>query len=52
VARPTGNGIVHSLVYAPVRAGRYRLYPMPGGRGELEVDVVGGAVTETVWAAG
>ncbi len=52
VPRPTGNGILHSLVYPEVRAGRYGLHPVPGGRCELEVDVVGGAVTEAAWPAG
>ncbi len=49
VPRPTGDGVRHSLVYAEVGAGRYRLHPLPGGRCELEVDVFGGMVTEAVW---
>jgi len=51
VARPTGDGILHSLVFGSVRAGRYRLHSLPGGPCELEVDVVGAAVTEAVWPA-
>lgn len=49
VARPTTGGIVHSLVYPEVVAGRYRLHPLPGGEAALEVDVVGGRVTDASW---
>jgi hypothetical protein len=49
VGRPTAGGIVHSLVYPEVREGRYRLHRLPGGAAALEVDVVGGRVTDAVW---
>lgn len=59
VPRPTPAGVVHSLVYGEVTAGRYVLQPLPGGSGtggsgsgRLEVAVVGGRVTEAVWPAG
>ena len=51
VARPTDAGIVHSLVYGEVTAGRYRLHPLPDGPAVLAVEVVGGRVTEAVWPA-
>jgi hypothetical protein len=51
VPRPTVAGIVHSLVYPDLTAGRYRLHPLPDGKAALEVEVVGGGVTEAVWPA-
>jgi hypothetical protein len=49
VARPTPAGVVHSLVFGDLIAGHYRLHPLPAGPAGLEVDVVGGRVTEAVW---
>ena len=51
VPRPTAAEVVHSLVYAEVPAGRYRLHRMPDGPAELAVEVVGGRVTEASWPA-
>jgi hypothetical protein len=49
VARPTPAGVVHSLVFGDLAAGRYRLHPLPSGPVGLEVEVLGGQVTEAVW---
>ena len=49
VGRPTPSGVVHSLVFGAVEAGRYELYVRPDGPVELTVDVSGGAVTEASW---
>jgi hypothetical protein len=49
VPRPTGSGLVHSLVYGEVIAGTYLLCPLPEGVPVLEVTIAGGAVTEVTW---
>ena len=51
VPRPTPAGLVHSLVFREVPAGRYRLHERPNGAVALEVDIAGGAVTEADWGA-
>lgn len=51
VARPVPAGHVHSLVYPQVRAGRYRLAPVGQDGPALEVEVVGGRVSEVCWPA-
>jgi len=49
VARPTGRGTVHSLVYPSVEEGDYRLHPLPDGPAVVTVTVRGGEVTTVSW---
>jgi hypothetical protein len=51
VARPVASGVVHSLVFPELSAGRYELYRRPAGPVELTVAVSGGRVTEASWPA-
>ena len=49
VARPAAAGIIPSLVFPELTAGRYELYRRPAGPVELLVTVRGGQVTEASW---
>ena len=49
VARPDGDGVVHSLVYPSVTQGAYELYPLPNGPVTLTATVTGGQVAHTSW---
>lgn len=49
VARPVTSGVVHTLVYEGLEAGRYELHALPNGPVALTVDVEGGAVTRADW---
>lgn len=51
VARPVGDGVVHSLVFAELVEGDYELYRLPDGPVELSVSILGGTVTEAAWPA-
>lgn len=51
VPRATPTGVVPSLVYPEVTAGRYELYPLPDGPVGLTVSVTGGRVTQADWPA-
>ena len=52
VARPLPDGrLVPTLVYPELVEGRYRLLLQGTDDVVMEVDVVGGRVTETVWPA-
>ncbi|WP_457253595.1 hypothetical protein [Pedococcus sp. P5_B7] len=49
VARPDGDGVVHSLVYPSVTEGEYELYPLPDGPVVMTASVIGGQVTRNRW---
>jgi hypothetical protein len=50
LARRVRDGrVVHSGVFAGLRAGRYEMYERPAGPVRLTVPVTGGAVTDAVW---
>ena len=49
VARPGGDGVVHSLVYPSVTEGEYELYPLPDGPVVMTASVIGGQVTRNRW---
>ena len=49
VARPDGQGVVHSLVYPSVTEGEYELYPLPDGPVVMTASVLGGQVTRNRW---
>ena len=49
VARPDGDGVVHSLVYPSVTEGEYELYPLPDGPVVMTASVLGGQVTRNRW---
>ena len=49
VARPDGQGVLHSLVYPSVTEGEYELYPLPDGPVVMTASVLGGQVTRNRW---
>jgi hypothetical protein len=49
VARPSGRGLLPSLVYPELVEGRYELYEKLGGPVRLRATVRGGEVTEASW---
>ena len=51
VARPEGDGVVHTLVYPSVTEGEYELYVLPSGPVAMTASVIGGQVTRNRWPA-
>lgn len=51
VARPDGEGVVHTLVYPSVTEGEYELYVLPSGPVAMTASVTGGQVTRNRWPA-
>ena len=49
VARPGGEGVVHTLVYPSVTEGEYELYVLPSGPVAMTASVTGGQVTHNRW---
>lgn len=49
VSRPTGDGLLPSLVFPELREGSYELYVKPDGEVQLTVEVQGGRVAYATW---
>ncbi|NYG06122.1 hypothetical protein BJ986_000609 [Phycicoccus badiiscoriae] len=51
VARPEGDGVIHTLVYPSVAEGEYELFVLPDGPVAMTASVLGGRITRNRWPA-